>query len=409
MSKTFCQSTYSNVEVFKVGGLDLDELLIWFNIGTMNEKKDFHGIVHLTEHLLSNITYKGMPFSDFLASKNIKLEMRTGLDSMYIYLVSPLGKISDNFREIFEYLILGSISEVDFFKEKRIIHKERISRKFDRLKFYQDELNGLIWSKELNVDILGKDLNNIKLEDVLKTKSNLFFSSNMKLYFSGEISDKSIKDTLDDLLLNREGIDENPIVVQNNLVDYFNIGCSDKVLDSNPGVMVSLSYLFDEVLCEKESLILSLLCLLMVNGTRGFLFDNLRKKLADLYFIVARSYYYFDTPIFEVQYIDSKENLENISEINEFILDVFRSSEFSGYIKLHLETCKTELTNIINCQVNSGSMKIFFIYLAKEHQIGRRQIVLESTLNLLESITSEDISHFLDKISSRKFSIVILK
>ncbi|HGA0997507.1 TPA: insulinase family protein, partial [Streptococcus suis] len=218
MSKTFCQSTYSNVEVFKVRGFDLDELLIWFNIGTMNEKKDFHGIVHLTEHLLSNITYKGMSFSDFLASKNIKLEMRTGLDSMYIYLVSPLGKISDNFREIFEYLIHGSISEVDFFKEKRIIHKERISRKFDRLKLYQDELNSLIWSKELNVDILGKDLNNIKLEDVLKIKSNLFFSSSMKLYFSGEISDKSIKDTLDDLLLNREGIDENPIVVQNNLV-----------------------------------------------------------------------------------------------------------------------------------------------------------------------------------------------
>ncbi|MBF9670476.1 insulinase family protein [Streptococcus pseudopneumoniae] len=409
MSITFCQSESNNIDIFKVRGTNLDELLIWFNIGAMNEKKDFHGVVHLTEHLISNIYYKGIYFSDFLSQKNIKLEMRTGLDSMYIYLVSPLGKIADNFREIFEYLILGSISEVELFKEKRIIHKEKISRKFDRLKVYQDELNGLIWSKELNIDILGKNLTNITLEDVLKTRGNLFLPSNMKLYFSGEVSDKSIEDTLDGLLLNQENIDESPICCQSNLVDYFKTGNNSKVLDSNPGVMVSLSYLFDEALCEKESIILSLLCLLMVNGTSGFLFDNLRKKLADLYFIVARAYYYFDTPIFEVQYIDSKDNLKNVSEINEFILGIFRSSEFSKYTKLYLETCKTELTNIINCQVNSGSMKIFFIYLAKEHQIGRSHIVLESTLELIDSITSEDISHFLDKISSRNFSIAILK
>lgn len=41
MSITFCQSESNNIDIFKVRGTNLDELLIWFNIGAMNEKKIF--------------------------------------------------------------------------------------------------------------------------------------------------------------------------------------------------------------------------------------------------------------------------------------------------------------------------------------------------------------------------------
>lgn len=385
-----------------VNGNKYDELLIWFNVGSLNELTPYYGIVHLFEHLICKLEFDGMLFSEFLTNNNISIELKTSLDSMYVYLRGSQGTLDDNLELIFRFILQGEIYEIDLQKEKKIIANEKISRKFDNIKFYQDELNKLLWREQINADILGNNLGVISLFDVKVLISELLKKEHMSIYYSTVDTSKSklffSNLTYDSGEINCKQLSTYAPLLKN----FFLEGSRSSQIQGNPGVMGSIIYMLSDDISERYAIILSLISIALVNGTSGYLFDKLRNNSYNLYFVISRIYFIFSFPFLEIQYIYNSKQISEINNLNKIIIDLIKSEEFVAYIKSNLSKLKINLTDVIEYQLKSDSLKNFLIFLARENQKGREEINLNSTKEIIDSITDTDLIQVLNEVLTTK-------
>lgn len=385
-----------------INGSKYDELLIWFNVGSLNELTPYYGIVHLFEHLICKLEFNGVLFADFLTEKNISIELKTSLDSMYVYLRGSQGILDDNLELIFRFILQGEIYEIDLQKEKKIIANEKISRKFDTIKFYQDELNKLLWGEQVNADILGNNLGAISLFDVKLLISELLKKEHMSIYYSTVDSSNSRLFFSNLIYESTKNNCKLLSVSPPPLKSLFLEGARSSQIQGNPGVMGSVIYMLDNDISERDGIILSLISIALVNGTSGYLFDKLRNNSYNLYFVIARTYFVYSFPFLEIQYIYDSKQIIDINNLNNLIIDLIKSEDFVIYIKSNMSKFKINLIDIIEYQLKEDSLKNFLIFLAKENQKGIEGINLSNTKEIIDSITDTDLIHVLNKILTNK-------
>lgn len=166
--------------------------------------------------------------------------------------------------------------------------------------------------------------------------------------------------------------------------------------------MGSIIYMLSDDISERYAIILSLISIALVNGTSGYLFDKLRNNSYNLYFVISRIYFIFSFPFLEIQYIYNSKQISEINNLNKIIIDLIKSEEFVAYIKSNLSKLKINLTDVIEYQLKSDSLKNFLIFLARENQKGREEINLNSTKEIIDSITDTDLIQVLNEVLTTK-------
>lgn len=368
-----------------------EELVIWFSCGSMNEKKEEKGYIHMLEHLLMSLEINDVSFKSFLCDNSISMSERSFFDSMYIYFKARNDIIMQNLNKIFEFLFRGLVSSIDVMREKKIIHEERTIRKVDILSL-NDEYYQYFWKDGVGNSILGTNetLKNFNPKCFRSLLNEIMSPDYMSLYYCGGntqdfrtcIASIRNKYKIESKLKKLEQISD--------LNEFFSNSNIELPKHGEGGKRAVVLYAMGKYRDRKTALMLSLLSLSLAAGKNGYLVDKFRYETENLYHIVAKPYFLFNCAYLE---ITMYYTVVDFTDIVSSIKEVFSSQEFFNYIDSNIKYIKRDMMDYIELKTGRGDlMKDFLLFLAKENQINAADdLCIVNISNIINNISQKDM------------------
>lgn len=297
----------------------------WLKKGSRNENKEYYGLVHLAEHLITLLEIDNEPLKDYLNKMAVEYKIFTSVDFVCFQVKCENKYAIEIFNKICRAFNLVNLSPLNFKKEReRVINELKVNYSNHR-KNYFNAIRERVWSENMGHPILGNivDVEHVSFDLAKKVLMAILSKENLFVLYTGNVPQRDLTAILNNEL---NGVKSLPVEMNNGSSSVMN---THNILVSNVNVInSSLVYPIESDLNFKEQLALMIVCRLLAFGNNG----ALKASLESIYYVMAMVFSFKYEKSLVINFVSPSENIKQLTAkiirfLNEFVIKDYKEVE----------------------------------------------------------------------------------